>query len=813
MNSITYPTTSRPVPFVSHCGPLTASIALIGEAPGADEVRLNQPFVGKAGQFLDVLLAKAGIDRRHCFITNVVKVRPPNNDLTRLGELGTSIEEWIPSLLQELINLPNLKVIVPMGAKALLAVTELTSIYKYRGSIMAYTPKPGVWTVPTLHPSHVMQRDYKMHMTMTHDLMKAQSISTVGFTRRERTLRIRPSLSEALGYIQQCKRSKAFSWDLETFDEQIACIGLGLSAIDAMCIPFKSGYSNYWSEGDERLIWSELGELFDSPTVVKVAHNAFGFDNFFLSRIYGSQPRAPQFDTRLAHAVVMPELSHKLDFLTSVYTDMEYYKDDTKSETTGKRFDRSRSDVAYFDKLFLYNCKDCVATFEVYEQLQEELSSLGMTSFFAGYIQPLYRALFDISLKGASVDINKMSQLREKLSRRVSKYENYIQAKLGYVPNPKSPKQMIKFLYDDLKLPKKYLHDKKTNTRRLTTNADAIEALITELVEQISERLTTGKTTANAIDPTSSQVLQAFLRIREHSKTIGTYLNPEKLDPDGRLRTSWGVTETGRLSSSGKLDGTGMNLQNIPEDVREIFIVEEGEEMSEDDLSQAEARAVAALANCAPMLHEFSKPKGDIFKFIASMIYNCAVEDVTPEQRTKCKRLVHSVHYGASDSMNAKMMGLSLQETTALKSAYFSIFGEIRRWQETTRLEVAQTRRLTTCFGRVRVFCGRVPMSTSSNDFGADTYKEALAHAPQSTVGDITNQGLLKLHHLWRGSPKRVVFQVHDSIIKVYPKALRAAVKDDVQWALSKPLSIKGVELLIPVETKVGPHWGQLTKL
>ena len=60
-------------------GPPDAKIMFIGEAPGFNEDRQGRPFVGAAGQFLNELLARAGLQRRDVFITNVVKHRPPNN--------------------------------------------------------------------------------------------------------------------------------------------------------------------------------------------------------------------------------------------------------------------------------------------------------------------------------------------------------------------------------------------------------------------------------------------------------------------------------------------------------------------------------------------------------------------------------------------------------------------------------------------------------------------------------------------------------------------------------------------------------------
>ena len=80
-----YRTATRGVPGE---GPADAKIMFIGEAPGFNEDRQGRPFVGAAGQFLEELLALAGLRRQDVFIANVVKHRPPNNRDPEPDEIG-----------------------------------------------------------------------------------------------------------------------------------------------------------------------------------------------------------------------------------------------------------------------------------------------------------------------------------------------------------------------------------------------------------------------------------------------------------------------------------------------------------------------------------------------------------------------------------------------------------------------------------------------------------------------------------------------------------------------------------------------------
>jgi uracil-DNA glycosylase len=91
-------------------GPANAEIMLIGEGPGFHENEQGRPFVGAAGQFLDELLAQAGLKREGVWIGNVVKCRPPGNRDPQPEEL-TSCDEY----LERQIRAINPKIIITLG--------------------------------------------------------------------------------------------------------------------------------------------------------------------------------------------------------------------------------------------------------------------------------------------------------------------------------------------------------------------------------------------------------------------------------------------------------------------------------------------------------------------------------------------------------------------------------------------------------------------------------------------------------------------------------------------------------------------------
>lgn len=132
--------------FVPGHGPPDADVMLVGEAPGADEVEQGEPFVGSAGGRLDSILEDLGVDREELYVTNVVKVRPPENRTPRKGE----IDAWMPVFEAELDAIDP-DSIVPLGTTATRAVLGTSDgITDLRGTTQE---RDGRRVMPTFHPA------------------------------------------------------------------------------------------------------------------------------------------------------------------------------------------------------------------------------------------------------------------------------------------------------------------------------------------------------------------------------------------------------------------------------------------------------------------------------------------------------------------------------------------------------------------------------------------------------------------------------------------------------------------------------------
>jgi uracil-DNA glycosylase family 4 len=127
-------------------GPCPADLMIVGEAPGFNEDRQGEPFVGAAGKLLDTLLARIGLSRADVYITNVLKCRPPMNR----DPMPNEAEACSPYLKQQLALIKP-KVVLILGRHALERLMPgQGSISRIHGSLIR---RGDVAYVPLYHPA------------------------------------------------------------------------------------------------------------------------------------------------------------------------------------------------------------------------------------------------------------------------------------------------------------------------------------------------------------------------------------------------------------------------------------------------------------------------------------------------------------------------------------------------------------------------------------------------------------------------------------------------------------------------------------
>ena len=127
-------------------GPLDPDLCFVGEAPGADEDRVGEPFVGAAGQLLTRIMVASGLSREEVFICNILRCRPPGNR-TPTPEEADHCKEW----LEKTIALVRPRFLVAWGGTAATNLLGSTlGITRLRGKFYDYN---GIPVLCTFHPS------------------------------------------------------------------------------------------------------------------------------------------------------------------------------------------------------------------------------------------------------------------------------------------------------------------------------------------------------------------------------------------------------------------------------------------------------------------------------------------------------------------------------------------------------------------------------------------------------------------------------------------------------------------------------------
>lgn len=194
----------KPLPKVGYCLPRESfcGLALIGEAPGADEVRLGQPFIGRSGQLLDTMLAEAGINRKACLVANVFRYQPPGNKVDHFfssrraaQQAGRALAEDLGifsskyclhdyagevAALSEALTAIKPRVIMALGRTPLWALTGVNGLLDKVGTVLPCRLARGVPVIPTYHPSFIVRGNWKLKPAWLEHFIAARDYSGDG---------------------------------------------------------------------------------------------------------------------------------------------------------------------------------------------------------------------------------------------------------------------------------------------------------------------------------------------------------------------------------------------------------------------------------------------------------------------------------------------------------------------------------------------------------------------------------------------------------------------------------------------------------
>lgn len=768
-----------------------AVIMVVGESPGSEELLRRIPFCGASGEFLFKYLGWL-VPGAHDFEDFLRKremyMYITNACLCSAKNPVKSVRDnfCIPRLRKE-IKKVNPSLIIPLGGLALEYVTSilnlkgcellqlarkepLTSIMAVRGYVLRTTD--GCVIFPLIHPASILRQREREFLYMC-DVQKLYRVLTGNYQESQSTYFVVNTLwdlEEVTRMVEELPENELLAFDVETtgvdpFSDRVLCLSISFKDYVGVVIPF-----------DDPVVRPFVERILSSRCR-KVGQN-IKFDLEFLYQC-GFTVNNLYFDTMLGQHVLNENIPCDLVTLVSIYLDypkydlpLELYKKANKV----KSYSEIPSSI-----LYEYTAHDSIVTrliaLKMIPSIEKEYSYL-----YWNVVLPTQIALTHVEIEGMSVDGDRVQELTKQVADEVVSLEEDLYRSVGKKFNPRSSTQLSSVLYSDLGLPVLV----KTKGEKASTCAEALQKLLAWAKQKQDKR--------------ALSVVDSLIKLRKRQKVLSTYLAGGRggiwrfVAKDGKVHPDYHVTGT----VSGRLSCTSPPIQTIPKSaLRSIFNVPPGYKFIEADYSQAEARVMAYVAQCATMMEAFSTGQ-DIHTVVAERIFKKKIhkDDI---ERKMAKFVVYGLMYGRQAHSVADQFRIPLKEAEAIMNQFFTEFPEIKSFMDYVIEEAKSKRVLRNLYGRTRIF--------PPGPFLSEWERQALSFVPQSTIADHTNQSLSMLVELLRskGSGAVVILQLHDAIGVKSPEDCVEEVGEMIKDVMERP--IPNTSLVIPVDIKVSDRW------
>jgi DNA polymerase-1 len=586
-------------------------------------------------------------------------------------------------------------------------------------------------------------------------------------------------------------RAEVVTVDLETtglnpLEDQISLIGVGVNDKE-------SGWNCFLFDQLDHDFTKTLSPLLESKKTYKLGHN-FKFDWSFLWYQMGIDCQ-PILDTMLAAIVCeYGTMQEKGRWGLSALSLEKLGCHMDKEEELRTSF----KGAPYTERQLHYAASDLVQTGELWNSYAPSLSDhLEIVKLECDIIP----SVASTEWAGMKVDIKKLNVLVEQanLSKNVLEERlpiaNLGQGAASQRPNteekrlnPNSPKQIKEYFRESFRIE---LKDTSEKTLRGIESEDA------------------------------SELSDLILQCKANKKLIGTYLkklNPESLPEDGRLRSrflSMGA-RTGRFSVQGI-------LHTIPrqQEIRELFVPEEGNCFVIADYSQIELRVSAELSGEKVMREAFGKDE-DLHRLTASKAFGVQLSEVSKEQRTASKAINFGLIYGMSPKglvayMKSFGIGISLAEAQRFHAAFFKLYGNYRPyhsrlWKRADR-EFRENGEvlLETLSGRVRRLTEDDMRYKSEQDLSKKWPRKTVVYNTpvQSLASDGLKQTLVLLWPHLKALNARPVNLVHDEIIIECRKDVAEEMLGTLEDCMVRGMKRYLKKVPVVVEAKIADSWAE----
>jgi DNA polymerase-1 len=754
----------------------SAELVIIGEAPGEEEERQGRPFVGYSGRILrGVLFEVLGINGS-LYITNVVKCRPPGNQLTK--EMVKCCKGFLEG---ELALCKKAKLFLALGATAKDFFGIPGSVVDVRGKI--YETKFGRVMV-TWHPAYrqLLDKDQvagnSPFQQFVKDVKRAWNYVKTGKIYQRVDYRVVKSSKDVEEFLREIV-DNIVSIDFETsgvriWDKDFQVITAGVSV----------NRGNTWVL-DSR----DLGEVFSFvvENIWKVAKKVVvfnaGFDVCVGVKNYGwdlYDKWRDLEDVQVMWYLLAGDVTNRslkdlvIDFLDIGQYGIDWKKVDIKELPK--------------ERLYEYNAIDAYATLKLYEDFLKRLKEAGLEweeiygrrrmSLYDAYevvLKKLLALSIELQLNGMYVDVEYLLKLREELKEKKRRFLEKVRG-----VNLNSPQQVLKWL------------------RSVGLDIDSTRR---EVLEKIAVK--------GDLSDEARERLESLLEYRTIEKLLNTYVDAlltKWIDSSSYVHAKYSVVET----ATGRVASSEPNLMNIPTRsgsmIEKAFVSRFGEDgrIIKADFSQHELRVACQYSKDIRM-KEFFESGVDIHMKVAMELYGMRrdeSEELKKELRRRAKGFNFGVIYGRGYKSIAEELGMSEEEAKDTVKRYFEMFLGLSEWLEKVKGFAKRNGYVRTMFGRYR----RINVGSDER-----WVQKAVNTPVQSAASDIAGCFVwdLVLRLRGEGLKAKVVNFIHDAVLLDCLVGEVELVKDIISEGVGK-IELPDEKFIdFEVEIAVGKSWGE----
>jgi uracil-DNA glycosylase family 4 len=848
-------------------------LAIMGEAPGADEEAKGEPFVGRAGNYLNWGLKEAGIYRAGCYLTNVVDRRPPDNNIA-----STAAKEMLT--LQRKAAWDELRWLSQRGLRVVLALGKTAASFfgineplnKVRGSIYEVSLNwEGLVTdpaaepcdfvvVPTYHPAFLMRGGryqtkndtVKMDVAQAwlEDLKTAHRIASQGYTRPVERFIKSPTFDQVVGFCQQVSTKRnSVALDIETSgfsptSDKIICIGMATSPEDAICVPLYRTGENvaretpYWTPSQLTQIKRWLERVFaECPLVLQ---NAV-FDVGYLQQAgWAISPAAVAHDTMLLHHAIASELPHNLGFITSVYGHTPYWKGEflTRDKTIWEMD---------FDDLQVYNMRDCIVLHQVLSPMLADLDEIGSRAAYDESLS-LIGPVIEMQQTGVLVNKARLAKWKASLEATIASTRTTLYT-LGALPdtfNVDSNHDVLFFLYSmksskhtdaanytihkegsAVYAAKKALHEMVQAVKPLYVHGyrgrstkSGMPALdkkgLTGLRIHLQNRRATLMQLKRPTDAHNDELI-AIDKLLQWLTTYSAYKEASKLMSfadlpirrDGRIHPSLLIHGT----ATGRLSCSSPNMQQIPKiddgGVRACLSAPIGHYILAADYNNLEFMVMAYECEDPVMLRILDDDLNQHDENTKAMF------NVTPDDSrwAMCRRAAKTFQFGTQYGGGDREVYEGIIIQVPEMNLTFAEFKEAkRRYEQTFRGWAAwrdRTMSLAAQTRRTETAFGRVRLLYGNEH---DIGKQALNTPCQGGAAHIINAAMVRILNRLHteGMRTRLQIQIHDELRFEVPEDELHHAAAIIKHEMELPVTYRERTVVFPVNIEYGRDWHNL---